>query len=65
MKRAPGLMPLLFESGRMSSMPKKIDPATRGRAMRLVVDHQQEYPSLTAAAGVVACQVGWGRSHQE
>ena len=30
-------MPLLFESGRMNSMPKKIDPALRERAVRLVL----------------------------
>lgn len=39
-------------------MPKKIDPALRERAVRLVVEHQQEYPSLTAAAGAVARQRG-------
>jgi transposase-like protein len=54
-------MPLLFESGRMNSMPKKIDPALRERAVRLVVEHQQEYPSLTAAAGAVARQLGVGK----
>ena len=42
-------------------MPKKIDPALRERAVRLVVEHQQEYPSLTAAAGAVARQLGWAR----
>ena len=54
-------MPLLFESGSMNSMPKKIDPALRERAVRLVVEHQQEYPSLTAAAGAVARQLGVGK----
>ena len=54
-------MPLLFESGRMNSMPKKIDSATRERAVRLVLEHQQEYPSLTAAAEAVARQVGVGK----
>ena len=42
-------------------MPKKIDPALRERAVRLVVEHQQEYPSLTAAAGAVARQLGVGK----
>lgn len=54
-------MPLLFESGRMDSMPKKIDPALRERAVRLVTEHQQEYPSLTAAATAVAQQLGVGK----
>ena len=42
-------------------MPKKIDPALRARAVRLVTEHQQEYPSLTAAAAAVAKQVGVGK----
>jgi transposase len=42
-------------------MPKKIDPALRERAVRLVVEHQQEYPSLTAAAAAVARQLGVGK----
>jgi len=32
-------------------MPKNIDEQLKARAMRLVTDHQQEYPSLTAARG--------------
>ena len=55
------MMPLLFESGRMSSMPKKIDPALRDRAVRLVTEHQQEYSSLTAASEAVARQLGVGK----
>ncbi|MGN6414606.1 hypothetical protein [Flexivirga sp.] len=35
-------------------MPKKIDPALRLRAVRLVAEHQREYPSLTAACEAVA-----------
>lgn len=42
-------------------MPKKIDPALRSRAVRLVSEHQQEYPSLTAACEAVAKQVGVGQ----
>lgn len=42
-------------------MPKKIDPALRERAVRLVTEHQQEYPSLTAAATAVAKQLGVGK----
>ncbi len=36
-------------------MPKRIDPVLKARAVRLVTDHQQEYPSQTAA---VSRQVG-------
>jgi hypothetical protein len=54
-------MPLLFESRRMSSMPKMIDPELKARAVRLVNDHQGEYSSLTAAAPVVAKQLGVGK----
>ena len=49
-------MPLLFESERMDSMPKKIDPQLRARCVRLVREHQQEYPTLTAATTAVARQ---------
>ncbi len=41
-------------------MPKKIDPALRDRAIRLVREHRSEYPSLTAASAAVARQVGVG-----
>jgi transposase len=41
-------------------MPKKIDPALRDRAVRLVREHRSEYPSLTAASAAVARQVGVG-----
>ena len=51
-------MPLLFESERMNSMPKKIDPQLRARCVRLVREHQQEYPTLTAAVTAVARQEG-------
>jgi transposase len=54
-------MPLLFESGRMNSMPKKIDPALRERAVRLVLEHREEYPTTTAAVQAVAKQVGVGK----
>src|SRR4051794_12735673 len=53
-------MPLLFESRRMSTMPKKIDEELKARAVRLVNDHRGEY-SLTAAAAVVARQLGVGK----
>ena len=41
-------------------MPKKIDSAARERAVRLVLEHHQEYPSMTAAINAVANQVGIG-----
>ena len=42
-------------------MPKRIDPELKGRAVRLVSEHIGEYPSLTAASGVVAKQLGVGK----
>jgi len=39
-------------------MPKVIDDQVRARAVRLVAEHQQEYPNLTAACQAVARQVG-------
>jgi transposase-like protein len=44
----------------MYVMPRKIDPALRDRAVRLVREHRLEYPSLTAASAAVARQVGVG-----
>jgi hypothetical protein len=35
-------MPLLFESRRMSTMPRKIDDELKARAVRLVTDHLSE-----------------------
>lgn len=42
-------------------MPKKIDPELGARAVRLVRDHQQEYPSPTEAMVAVAKQLGVSR----
>lgn len=42
-------------------MPKRIDEDVKDRAVRLVAEHQQEYPSLTAACEAVARQVGVGK----
>jgi transposase len=42
-------------------MPKKIDPTVRERCVRQVLDHLQEYPSLTAAAEAVARREGVGK----
>ncbi|KUG60014.1 transposase [Serinicoccus chungangensis] len=42
-------------------MPKKIDPELRARAVRLVLEHQQEYPSTTEAMIAVSKQLGVSR----
>lgn len=42
-------------------MPKKIDPKVKERCVRLVLDHLQEYPSLSAAAEAVGRQEGVGK----
>ncbi|MEV4902741.1 IS3 family transposase [Citricoccus sp. NPDC055426] len=42
-------------------MPKKIDAQLRARCVRLVREHQQEYPTLTAAVTAVARQEGVSR----
>ena len=42
-------------------MPKKIDPELKGRAVRLVTEHQGEYSTLTAVSAVVAKQLGVGK----
>ena len=42
-------------------MPKKIDPEVKERCVRQVLEHQAEYPSLTAAAEVVARREGLGK----
>ena len=42
-------------------MPKKITPEVRDRAVRMVLEHQQEYSSVTAAAQAVAKQLNLGR----
>ena len=45
----------------MQFMPKKIDDQLKARALRLITEHQQEYPSLSAACEAVARQVGVGK----
>lgn len=44
----------------MFIMPKKIPEDTRQRAVRLVLDHLEEYPNLTAACQSVAGRLGLG-----
>ena len=42
-------------------MPKKVDPGLKARAVRLVTDHRQEYPKMTAACVAVGKQLGGGK----
>jgi transposase-like protein len=42
-------------------MPEKIDPELRAGAVRLVTEHEREYPSPTAAAAAAGKQLGLGR----
>jgi transposase len=42
-------------------MPRKIDAKVKERCVRLVLDHLQEYPSLTAAAEAVARRENVGK----
>src|SRR5699024_2603571 len=46
---------------RIDGMPKKIDPQLRARCVRLVREHAQEYPTVTAAVSAVARQEGVSR----
>ena len=41
-------------------MPKRIDAEVKARAVRLVTEHQQEYPNLTAACQAAGRKVGVG-----
>ena len=45
----------------MRIVPKKIDAKVKERCVRLVLEHLQEYPSLTAAAEAVARREGVGK----
>jgi transposase-like protein len=45
----------------MSGVPKKIDPKVKERCVRLVLDHLQEYQTVTAAAAAVARREGVGK----
>lgn len=41
-------------------MPKRIPEETKQRAVRLVLDHLDEYPNMTAACQTVAGRLGFG-----
>lgn len=43
-------------------MPKKFPEQTKGRAVRLVLDHLDEYDNLTAACDSVSKKTGGARS---
>lgn len=54
-------MPFPFEFGRkMEMMPKRIPKETKQRAIRLVLDHLDEYPNLTSACETVSKRLGFG-----
>ncbi len=42
-------------------MPKKIDPAVKERALRMVAEHRGEYASLTACCDQVGRRLGLGK----
>ena len=42
-------------------MPKVIEPELKARAVRLVLEHRAEYPTMTAAVLAVSRQVGVGK----
>ena len=46
---------------RMLCMPRKVDEQVKARAVRLVIEHAGEYPSLTATLVAVAKQEGVSR----
>ncbi len=53
-------------------MPDKYDPATKAKAVRLVLDHRDDYPSEWAALKAVSSRLGmhpetlrtWVRQHE-
>src|SRR3954454_5996570 len=58
--------------GKVHLMPSKYDPETRARAVRLVLEHREDYPSEWAAITAVSKRLGmnaetlrsWIRQHQ-
>jgi transposase len=45
----------------MRTCQEKIDPAVKERALRMIADHRQDYPSDTALAEAVARKLNIGR----
>ena len=58
--------------GKVHVMPSKYDPETRAKAVRLVLEHRDDYPSEWAAITAVSKRLGmtaetlrsWIRQHQ-
>lgn len=58
--------------GKVRFMPSKSDPETRAKAVRLVLEHRDDYPSEWAAITTVSRRLGmnaetlrnWIRQHQ-
>jgi transposase len=44
--------------GKVHVMPSKYDPETRAKAVRLVLDHRDDYPSEWAAITAVSTRLG-------
>lgn len=44
--------------GKVHLMPSKYDPETRAKAVRLVVEHREDYPSEWAAIEAVSKRLG-------
>jgi transposase-like protein len=47
-----------FFLGKVHFMPSKYDPETRARAVRLVLEHREDYPSEWAAITAVSKRLG-------
>ena len=54
----PGLVPTFFLGKDGQIMPAKYDEATKAKAVRLVVDHRDDYDSEWAAMKAVAARLG-------
>ena len=54
----PGLMHTFFRGKVRRIMPKKYDDEFRARAVRLVIDHAEEYDTRTACISAVAKRLG-------
>lgn len=55
---APGLVPAFFLGKDGQIMPAKYDEATKAKAVRLVVEHRDDYDSEWAAITAVASRLG-------